>query len=1439
MKNPSNIAHPLKNRPGTSQKNRLIQALESKAAPIDGKTLADRLYLISLYARQINFYQYKNTESNGESQKLDSWSLFFKDSLPFQLAILSKLPIEELDAQFSLLYEELKANPSKQSLELLFNFVFSKIITPTTLLFKMVQKEENSFSEPLLAILKTAFSESLKSFICLYNASVNFLCISKKNFSDFLGTPWQLKVDDIYAIDLCIQQVKKGKKEAFLIAAEVLNTLFQQVLSGMQSIVIAAPDYISESLTPLKESLQKKHEPHLALLFAFLELFEHFQGNINELTKKHLDFFYEEVLKIIPKDAVPDQAHIIFEIAKHQQQYLLKKDLLLKDGKDNNKQDIQFGLAHELVLDKAQIKELRTLSVHPIMADDVTYIEGVYMAPVATMADGQEKDFKDGEPKNWPTLGSKYSKYISEGSEIPEQYPIARLGFALASPVLLLEEGKRVIQIRLNCNLPASSTLIAQEIKDALDEISTQEIFYFDAPILEACSGNLTAETLAYLYSLLDKNGVYEIGYDLKAFLTQKDPISCLPLFNEQERTALCECLINEKKSLDDQHLFTISFSGEKEWVIPKSVNIETVAINLPVFPPTPGLSNEGDLQFMFKITLDDDDPKVVFFNAEKLKEEIQIKTPFPIVKIELNPKIKKVKHTFLCDKLNGAPPSNEDKNNKKCCLKKEQKPLEEIEISPYHFLKGLTLQDAHINVEVCGVKNLIVQNDENLQDVNKPMFPFGPRPKVDAAFVIGSKEVFCKNWQSFRLGVEWKDRPVDFEDYYEAYNQNDNVNITNAVFEIEGGILDEGNWQEENGPIKKLFEPKDAFPPCSPINLDFNYNGYTWDRANFPISPYDVKSMPFEPLTPLKVNSRKAFFRIKLKNEDFQHDSYAFVLAQQMFKLSQVADLIKVQSVINRIVENHDLSLLNLNRINDLINEMNIAGGSGGVITAQMVLDIFGRVLPLPVVEGLDSIAPNLHTIAHDLRDDVLEITGGNDAPVIPNEPYTPTLKSIYLDYHAIATKEDMDIIHLYPYENTSKLENIEAGSTLFPYFNDEGTLFIGLENVTAGGSLSILFQLAEATADSELDRAQINWHYLRNNKWEPLQFDFDIISDKTDGFTVSGIATIAVPNDINNSGNTLMPNTYYWIKVSAPENVRAVAETIGIHTQAAATTARFSALSDKKRLEKGLAPGSIAKLVEGDFNVKKIEQLYPSFGGKTPEANGHFYTRVSEHLKHKGRAALLHDYEKIVLEEFPEIYKVKCISHTMGLSAIEYRRDLEIAPGFVVVTVIPDLTKLEAGNLKEPKAPVSLLEKIGNHIRKRTSPFARLKVMNPRFEYVHVAITVRLYRGKSESFYTQKLKEELHLFLAPWSLGDSEKLTFGQAVLFSDIVGFVEKLEYVDFIAHLELKGECEQTGAIIKPLTARSVLTGGNVCVVNDKEECVGTEKCIEDEEPIALI
>ena len=1517
MQEPSKIAHPLKNRTGTSQRTRLIDALQPEAAPIDGKTLSDRLYLICEYAGYINFHTYVNDAVEGEYQQLDTWTSFFANSLPFQLAKLGKVSVDELEAQFLALYDQLKANPTKQSLESLLGFVYDKLIAPTDGLYKTVAEAKNSFTVPLLSIIKSSFLEPVKCYIALYNSSATFLCVDKRNFTDYLAQPWQLKVEEVYALDLCIKRVKKGKKEGYILAADVLNTIFYQMLNGLQDIVEEAPLFIEESLRPLEESLRKKHQAHLALLFTFLELLKYFQGNINELGKKHLDFFYEQVLKMVPKEAVPDKAHIVFEVAKHLEAYPLPKDLLLKDGKDANKQDIQFGLDHEIVLDKAQVKEVRTLSLYPVEDIQEHHLEGVYIAPVANTADGMGKAFEKEQPVNWATLGSKYSKYIQEENTKPDEHPKARLGFALASPVLLLQEGERTINISLSCT---SDPGFVQKISPLYD---TRPVYGIEGNILtefiallqdEVDSSGFQHSDLAIsgFKILLDKKFIAKVFEDdLVEFLDTTHPDTGLPIFTNSLSNQITNLFVNPISAANilNKQLFAFRFSGEKDWLEPK---MESTIVELE--------QTATGVNFQIQIDLDKDFPAIVFFVEENLNEKLDIKKKQPVLKIEL------VEDCVIeCD-IESEPSL--------CCLKKRPSEKSTIDISPYELFKSMLLTNAQIEVKVCGVKDLIVQNDDGLLDINSELFPFGLRPDVPGfdpmnqldvdpgpgppppipigerntdpllgpSFYIGSKEVLFKKWDSVRVNMEWKNKPQSFHDHYKAYLKDKNIpagsfditdfGLTEENFKLQIDKLDNGNWTDM---VRiELFEK--AQEDFGDLYCDTTV--YAWEVNNTEPSAYVDYDQPLEVFK----HALDGFLKFTLAEQDFLHSEYPFVLARQMlayayssegklvtdaiyFEESNKTIISPVKDILDSLGLLPDLSVL-IDQINDSFDaitgaiddiedyiENELTGPAAN--TAISLLDSIANQVDLvkdflltwpPTAAELPNLfnaitdLPNpvdFITITNPINDLILEFQIDGDSlltytedlkntfnvfvqvlddsnilnildeeglqALIPNEPWTPAIKNMHIDYSATADIADMEIIHLYPFENTSRHEDILAVPTFLPTYDDEGSLFIGFENLVPLTNVFLLFQLAEATADSELDKTTVKWHYLTNNNWRELRPDFDIISDETDGLTVSGIVTIAIPENINTVGNTIMPDHLYWIKVSAPENVRAVAETIGIHTQAAKASARLDESNDTGRLETALEAGSIGKLQEGDFSIKKVEQPYSAFGGRKPEAEGHFYTRVSEHLKHKGRGLMINDYEKVVLEGFPEIYKVKCISHTMGLSANEYRRDLEIAPGFVVVAVIPDLTKLKAGNQLEPKAPVSLLEKIGDHLRKKISPFARLKIMNPRYEAVDVCVSVRLYRGKSESFYAKKLQEDLTFFLAPWFLGDTEKLAFGEEVLFSDVVGFIEQLDYVHFIVDLKLEGVCEQTGTAIQPLTARSILTAGTICVNIEKEKC----------------
>ncbi len=167
-------------------------------------------------------------------------------------------------------------------------------------------------------------------------------------------------------------------------------------------------------------------------------------------------------------------------------------------------------------------------------------------------------------------------------------------------------------------------------------------------------------------------------------------------------------------------------------------------------------------------------------------------------------------------------------------------------------------------------------------------------------------------------------------------------------------------------------------------------------------------------------------------------------------------------------------------------------------------------------------------------------------------------------------------------------------------------------------------------------------------------------------------------------------------------------------------------------------------------------------------------------------------------------------------------------MAPGYVLLAVIPDLRVLKAARSFEPKAPLSVLEKIQDELKRRTSPFVKFRAMNPRYEKVKFCIKVQLVIGKDEIYYKEKLAQDIREFMAPWAIGEFHRLYFGQCVNRSDVIQYLETRDYVDFIIELRMGHERDAAPSrdvySICPHTPRSILIAGEVDV------CIPEQKCI---------
>ncbi|WP_372936111.1 baseplate J/gp47 family protein, partial [Mariniphaga sediminis] len=239
----------------------------------------------------------------------------------------------------------------------------------------------------------------------------------------------------------------------------------------------------------------------------------------------------------------------------------------------------------------------------------------------------------------------------------------------------------------------------------------------------------------------------------------------------------------------------------------------------------------------------------------------------------------------------------------------------------------------------------------------------------------------------------------------------------------------------------------------------------------------------------------------------------------------------------------------------------------------------------------------------------------------------------------------------------------------------------------------------------------------------------------------------------------------------------------------------------NELSHLEEGLEAETISKLVQRISTVKGVAQPFSSFGGVPLESDAKYYRRVSERLRHKNRTITLWDYEHIILQQFSGIHKVKCLNHTSETSFL--------APGDVLVIVIPDIINKNVFDIYQPRVSKALLNEVQDYINKLNSFHVNAVVRNPDYEEVTVNLKVKFYDGFDESFYKKQLNEDITRLLSPWAFERSAEIRFGVTLHRSTVINYIEKLGYVDYVADVKLQKGGETNTKSVSPESPKAIL------------------------------
>lgn len=403
--------------------------------------------------------------------------------------------------------------------------------------------------------------------------------------------------------------------------------------------------------------------------------------------------------------------------------------------------------------------------------------------------------------------------------------------------------------------------------------------------------------------------------------------------------------------------------------------------------------------------------------------------------------------------------------------------------------------------------------------------------------------------------------------------------------------------------------------------------------------------------------------------------------------------------------------------------------------------------------------------------------ITSPDDPkPTPPEKPAVPKLADMWLNYTLQLSLADLEYFHVHPFGFEQLQDDSEK---LIPVYNDEGNLFIGISNFQPPGLVSLYFQLQEDSGDVNKAIQKLSWYCLKGNTWHLLD-PRQVLHDSTQGLTQSGIISFNLVELTADNSHSILDNGLTWLRASVPADSAAYPQMISIKSQAAMAVFEDRE-NDPAHLRNPLAPETITKFLEKPDGVKAVTQPFESFGGKMKEEERSFFTRVSERLRHKQRAWNIWDYERIILENFPFVYKTKCISHTT--------EQTEFAPGHATIIVIPSLVNVATYNKLEPRVSVGNLQKINEFINRYKSPFAKVRVINPVYEKIRVEANLVLHPQYNDEFYAGELKRLVTEYLAPWINNDPVKLSFNGSVHRSSIINLLDESEYVDYVSDFKM--------------------------------------------------
>ncbi|MFP3185812.1 MAG: baseplate J/gp47 family protein, partial [Paraburkholderia sp.] len=421
---------------GETQHSRYDHALAPVSAQVDDRGLPEMLAWLSEFARLVGF-----VDEQGEPA--GNWSRFLEQDESFLLAEVCATTVESLaTGEAARAVAGHGAEPGVSA------------SAPLSRIFSISWRIDTWYSTA--ARLDTTGIEAHPFAVNLQQVIVNDLrrYTRQINADRVLGPAWRRLAERANMSFAPIWSWDDGHGLSLSFDSQDLAPVQSAFERALDNLKVLARSYLESS-----HHESKDHAPQTGLLIAFVKLLNLEQSDLNQFTLRHLQHYLTQVLRLAPRPSQPDQALVAFALAPGATPPLLGTGTRLAAGVDGAGAPIEFATAAPLVVTPTQIATLMALNATYVDGGDSTEgqpLTSIVAYPNAGSADG--RGAKLAAPAlGWPSFGPTRAVAIEAGNTAPD----AQVGFAIASPLLLLMGGERTITLSFELGAPGEGVGLA------------------------------------------------------------------------------------------------------------------------------------------------------------------------------------------------------------------------------------------------------------------------------------------------------------------------------------------------------------------------------------------------------------------------------------------------------------------------------------------------------------------------------------------------------------------------------------------------------------------------------------------------------------------------------------------------------------------------------------------------------------------------------------------------------------------------------------------------------------------------------------------------------------------------------------------------------------------------------------------------------------------